>query len=121
MKLAAITLVITVALLNTAALARPGDQVPTFDINRNCSSEAAAGVDIQATMAGCVRDEVDAKKQLDQEWSKLESNLKRECVEESTIGGDQSYVELITCLEMSSSQWNGDQTVGQAPLNAERH
>jgi hypothetical protein len=39
--------------------------------------------------------------------SRLESNLKRECVEESTIGGDQSYVELITCLEMSSSQWNG--------------
>jgi hypothetical protein len=66
MKLAAMALAITVALSNTAALARPGDQVPTFDINRNCSSEAAAGVDIQATMAGCVRDEVDAKKQLEQ-------------------------------------------------------
>src|ERR1700758_5322258 len=65
MKLAAMALAITVALSNTAALARPGDQVPTFDINRNCSSEAAAGVDIQATMAGCVRDEVDAKKQLE--------------------------------------------------------
>jgi hypothetical protein len=105
MKLAAMALAITVALSNTAALARPGDQVPTFDINRNCSSEAA--VDIQATMAGCVRDEVDAKKQLEQEWSKLRSNLKRDCVAESTIGGDQSYVELITCLEMSPSQSNG--------------
>jgi len=107
MKLAAMALAITVALSNTAALARPGDQVPTFDINRNCSSEAAAGVDIQATMAGCVRDEVDAKKQLEQEWFKLRSNLKRDCVAESTIGGDQSYVELITCLEMSPSQSNG--------------
>ena len=121
MKLAAIALVITVALSGTAALAQPGDEVPSFNINRNCSSEAAEGADIQQTMANCVRDEVNAKKQLDQEWSKLESNLKRECVEESTIGGDQSYVELITCLEMSSPQWNGDQTVGQAPSNAERH
>ena len=121
MKLAAIALVFVVALSNTAALAQPGDQVTTFNINRNCSSEAAEGADIQATMAECVQDEVNAKKQLDEEWSKLESNLKRECVEESTIGGDQSYVELITCLEMSSSQWNGDQTVGQVPSNAERH
>jgi hypothetical protein len=107
MKLAAMALAITVALSNTAAPARPGAQMPTFNINRNCSSEAAAGVDIQATMAGCVRDEVNAKKQLDQEWSKWGSNLKRECVEESAMGGDQSYVELITCLEMSSSQWKG--------------
>ena len=121
MKLAVIALVISVALSNTAALAQPGDQMPTFNINRNCSSEAAEGVDIQSTMAECVQDEVNAKKQLDQEWSKLESNLKRECVEESAIGGDQSYVELITCLEMSSPQWNGDQTVGQAPSNAQRH
>jgi hypothetical protein len=120
-KLAPITLVITVALSSTAALAQPSDQMPIFNINRNCSSEAAEGVDIQSTMAECVRDEVDAKKQLGQEWPKLGSNLKRECVGESEIGGDQSYVELMTCVDMSSSQWNGDQTVGQAPSNAERH
>ena len=95
MKLAAITLVITVALSNTAALAQADDHVPTFNINRNCSSEAAEGVAIVPTMADCVRDEAVAKKQLDQEWSKLESDQKRECVEESTIGGDQA---------MSSSQ-----------------
>src|ERR1700746_4058051 len=100
-------------------MAESGDQVPTFNINRNCSSEAGEGVDIQSTMAECVQDEVNAKKQLDQEWSKLESNLKRECVEESTIGGDQSYVELVTCLDMSPPK-NGDQTVGQAS-NAQLH
>jgi hypothetical protein len=46
-----------------------------------------------------VRDEAEAKKQLEQEWSKLGSDRKRECVEESAIGGDQSYVEHITCLD----------------------
>jgi hypothetical protein len=82
MKLAALALVFTVALSNTA-LAQPGDQVPTFNINRNCSSEAAEGVDIQSTMANCVQDEVNSKKQLDQEWSKLGSDLKRQCVGEA--------------------------------------
>src|ERR1700756_1888509 len=113
MKVAGIALAITVALSNTAALAQPGEQVPTFNINRNCSSEAATGVDIQPTMELCVRDEAEAKKQLEQEWSKLGSDRKRECVVESTIGGDQSYVELLTCVEMSS-QWKGNQTGGQA-------
>src|ERR1700751_3290595 len=60
----------------------------------------------------CVRDEAEAKKQLEQEWSKLGSDRKRECVVESTIGGDQSYVELLTCVEMSS-QWKGNQTGGR--------
>ena len=120
MKLAAIALVITVALSNTAALAQPGDQVPTFKINRNRSAEAAVGVDLRSTMADYVGDEAEAKKQLDREWSKLGSDRKRECVEKA-IGGDQSYVELLTCPDMSSPQWSGDQTVGQAPSNAQRH
>ena len=83
MKLAATAMVITVVLSSTAALAQSGNQVPTFNINRNCSSEAAEGVAIAPTMPDCVRDEAEAKKQLDQEWSKLEPDQKRECVEES--------------------------------------
>jgi hypothetical protein len=100
-------------------LAEPGDKLPSFDIDRNCSAEAS-GVDIKQARAGCVRDEADAKKQLQQEWSKLGSNLKRQCVGESTIGGDQSYVELLTCLQMSS-EWTGERTARQAPSNAQRH
>jgi hypothetical protein len=100
-------------------MAASGDKLPSFDINRNCSAEAS-GVNIQQARAGCVRDEADAKKRLQQEWSKLGSNLKRQCVGESTIGGDQSYVELLTCLQMSS-QWTGERTVGQTPSNAQRH
>lgn len=122
MKLAAIAIVITVALSSAAALAQPGetsDQVPTFDINRNCRAEAAdAATSFQQEEADCVRDEANAKKQLGQEWSKLGPN-KRDCIVESSIGGDQSYVELLTCLEMSSPQWNGAED--RAASNAEPH
>jgi hypothetical protein len=100
-------------------MAEAGDKLPSFEIHQNCSAEAS-GVDIQQARAGCVRDEADAKKQLEKQWSTLESNLKRRCVGESTIGGDQSYVELLTCLQMSS-EWTGKRSARQAPSNAQRH
>ncbi|MGA7804492.1 hypothetical protein [Bradyrhizobium sp.] len=100
--------------------AEPAGKLPSFDIDRNCSSEASAGTNVQLTKTECVRDEVDARKRLDQQWSRLGSHVRRECVGESTIGGDQSYVELLTCLQMSS-EWTGSQTVGQAPADASHH
>jgi hypothetical protein len=42
-----------------------------------------------------------AKDQLAKNWSRFSASQKRACVKESTAGGDQSYVELLTCLEMS--------------------
>ena len=86
-------------------MAESGAQVPTFDVDRNCSAEASSGANIQQTKADCQRDEAEAKKQLDQRWSKLSAGVKRQCITESTIGGDQSYVELLTCLEMSSGEF----------------
>ena len=103
----------------SAAFAASRHQLPSYDIQRNCSREASDSGNFQQTMAECVRDENDAKKQLDQQWSKLAaSKAKSQCLEESGIGGDQSYLELLTCLKMSSI-WTGDQTVGQAPSNGQ--
>jgi hypothetical protein len=101
-------------------LAESAERVPTFDIDRNCSSEASEGANVQQTKASCQRDEADAKKQLDQRWSRLSADAKRQCVKESSIGGDQSYVELLTCLQMSSD-WSDDRTVGEEPPNARPH
>lgn len=75
------------------------DRPPAFDINQNCKAEAAGtGVGSDA----CMRDEKDAKDQLAKNWSRFSGSQKRACVEESSVGGDQSYVELLTCLEMSA-------------------
>jgi hypothetical protein len=117
-------LLLFVALCSTAsalyaAPRRQLGQLPSFDIQRNCSNEASDSGNYEQTKAECVRDENDAKKQLDQRWSKLAaSKAKSQCLEESRIGGDQSYTELLTCLKMSSD-WTDDQTtVGQAPSNS---
>jgi hypothetical protein len=105
----------------SAAFAAPRrHQLPSYDIQRNCSREASDSGNVQITKEECIRDETDAKKQLDQQWSKLAaSKAKSECLLESGIGGDQSYLELLTCLKMSSVWTGGDQTtVGQAPASS---
>ena len=81
------------------------DEPPAFDIARNCSSEAAGAV-AGAGVASCTRDETEAKNQLAKRWSSFSASQKNDCVEESSIGGEKSYVELLTCLEMATGQFS---------------
>ena len=79
------------------------DRIPAFDIVQNCSAEvAAAGIE---KVAGCTKDETDAKNDLDKRWPEFGASDKQACVGESSIGGAQSYVELLTCLEMFSGEF----------------
>ena len=50
----------------------------------------------------CMSDETDAKSQLSKRRSSYSASQKKECVGESSVGGEESYVELLTCLEMSA-------------------
>jgi hypothetical protein len=83
--------------------ARAADRIPAFDIVRNCSAEvASSGTE---KVADCTKDETDAKNELDKRWPRFGASDKQTCVGESSIGGTQSYVELLTCLEMSSGEF----------------
>ena len=78
------------------------DEVPAFDIARNCNEETAgSGI---GGPAACTKDETDAKNELAKRWSQFGATEKRFCVGESSTGGERSYVELLTCLEMSTGQ-----------------
>ena len=83
------------------------DELPAFDIARNCNEETA-GAAIGGP-ASCTKDETDAKNQLAKRWSSYSASQKKECVGESSIGGEKSYVELLTCLEMATDQLGRDQ------------
>ncbi|WFU82421.1 hypothetical protein QA645_06660 [Bradyrhizobium sp. CIAT3101] len=79
--------------------AAAADRIPAFDIVRNCSAEVAV---VGTEIADCAKDETDAKDELDRRWPEFDASNKKTCVAESTNGDAQSYVELLTCLEMSS-------------------
>jgi hypothetical protein len=83
--------------------ARAADRIPAFDIVGNCSAEVAnVGTE---KVADCTKDETDAKNELDKSWPQFGASDKQACVGESSIGGAQSYVELLTCLEMFSGEF----------------
>jgi hypothetical protein len=84
--------------------ARAADEPPAFDIARNCNSEATGSVP-GAGVESCTRDETEAKNELAKRWSQFDASQKKVCISESSTGGDQSYVELLTCLEMPSGQF----------------
>jgi hypothetical protein len=77
------------------------DKIPAFDIVRNCKAEAV-GSTFDDAGASCTRDETEAKNDLTKRWSQFGASQKKSCIGESSTGGDQSYVELLTCLEMGS-------------------
>lgn len=94
------------AIVPAFAIDRAGaaDEPPVFDIARNCKAETA-GAAIRGPEA-CRNDETQAKDQLGKRWSSYDASQKKECVGESSIGGEKSYVELLTCLEMSTGHFS---------------
>jgi Tfp pilus assembly protein PilV len=94
------------AIVPAFAIDRAGaaDEIPAFDIARNCKAEMA-----DASIGGpasCERDETQAKNQLAGRWSSYSASQKKECVGESATGGEKSSVELLTCLEMSTGHFS---------------
>jgi len=101
------TLIFAVAAIVAASWAidqaPAADRIPAFDIVRNCGAEAAdVGTE---SAADCTKDETDAKNELEKSWPQFGASDKQACVGESSIGGAQSYVELLTCLEMFSGEF----------------
>lgn len=81
------------------------DEVPTYDVRKSCKSDVQAfqskGSD-EEIRKGCQNDEQNARATLVSKWTQFTSASKRQCTRLQGDGsGPQSYVELLTCLEMA--------------------
>ena len=92
------------AIVPAFAIDRAGaaDEPPVFDIAQNCREEVVGAI---TTVKSCTKDETDAKNELTKRWSQFGASEKKSCIGEVVIGGDKSYVELLTCLEMTTGQF----------------
>jgi hypothetical protein len=72
--------------------------VPTFDIGATCRAATVS----KAELDTCTRDEEHARERLAKEWGRSAPAETRHCTQLSSMKGFQSYVELVTCLEMAS-------------------
>jgi len=81
------------------------DDIPTLDVNPVCHGIALQGeleAGLQRTnFEQCVKSEQDTREQLKKEWSTFTTADRTDCVNLAKTGGEPSYTELITCMEMA--------------------
>lgn len=82
------------------------DKVPVLNYERSCRAAVHAAAMPNRNENACLQDEKAAAAKLKQEWSTFTPAQKSHCVQLSTTGGLPSYVELLTCMEMSKAAAN---------------
>jgi hypothetical protein len=93
------------AALGLSASPSRSDEYPTLNVAQVCHGIADQS-DFQdglstVTFDQCIQAEHDEREAVIKQWSTFSLDDKRHCIAEATMGGDSSYTELLTCLEMA--------------------
>ena len=98
---------VSVVLLTAPSLAARADDVPVLNVQQVCRGIAQQAMDPSETggpdlaMSQCVSSEQEVRTELIKAWPAFVAADKQHCTREATMGGEASYTELITCLEMA--------------------
>jgi hypothetical protein len=83
------------------------DSVPTLNVEQVCTGIAQQGgvtfhdSAIAQEKKECLDSEQSIRNELVKQWPSFDGSDKVHCTNESRMGGDSSYTELLTCLEMA--------------------
>jgi hypothetical protein len=83
------------------------DRVPELNIVPVCKGIAQQGgvtfhdPAIPQEQKNCIESERAVREQLIKQWSSFLVDDRTHCISETTMGGESSYTELLTCLEMA--------------------
>ncbi len=97
----------TVLALGAQLLVPVADGVPTLNVEQVCEGIAQQGgvtfhdPAIAQEKKNCLESEAAIREQLSKQWTSFSPADRSHCVNESVMGGDSSYTELLTCLEMA--------------------
>jgi len=101
-------MILPTALALGAQLMLPvADGVPNLNVEQVCEGIAQQGgvtfhdPAIAQEKKNCLESEKSTREELVKQWSSFSSADKISCVTESKMGGESSYTELLTCLEMA--------------------
>lgn len=75
------------------------DQAPNWNVEPSCRVEASRTIPL-GDLQVCMDTERTARDQLAKEWEQFASADKAHCLRLSTLGGEPSYTDLLTCLEL---------------------
>ncbi len=101
-------MILPAALVLGAHLVLPvSDGVPTLNVDQVCQGIAQQGgvsfhdTDIAEEKKNCLDSENAIREELVKQWQSFAPADKTHCTNESKMGGESSYTELLTCLEMA--------------------
>jgi hypothetical protein len=83
------------------------DSVPQLNVEQVCEGIAKQGgvtfhdPAIATEKKNCIDSEQAIRSDLVKQWSNFQAADRVHCVNESVMGGESSYTELLTCLEMA--------------------
>lgn len=90
-------------ILTSSHLVLVADAVPELKYEPSCRSAAATAAMQNRNENACLEDEKAARAKLKEEWNTFTPAQRSHCVRLSLTGGMPSYVELLTCVEMSKA------------------
>ena len=96
-----------IGLLLTVTGAARADDVPNLNVEQVCDGIAQQGgvtfrdPAIAQEKKNCLDSELAVRNELVKQWRKFDRADKTSCVNKSQMGGESSYTELLTCLEMA--------------------
>jgi hypothetical protein len=77
------------------------DNVPALNVRPSCEAAAKAASSLRKDVQSCLDSESRARDELAKQWREFASTDRDRCLQESRLGGEPSYSELVTCLEMA--------------------
>ena len=96
---------LSLALLGGQPVVLVSDRIPELNVEGLCKATTAAdkamGLVLAQSYEACMRDETTARQQLTAIWQANRSPVRDNCEGEAVAGGSQSYVDLLTCIQMT--------------------
>ncbi len=98
---------ISVVWLMMPIMPAQSDELPVLDVLPLCRGIVSQGDaplqagDRSVTVEECLKAEQDDRATMKQEWSTFSASDRKNCIAEATMGGESSYTDLLTCLEMA--------------------
>src|SRR3954467_3909582 len=93
------------AMINSQTTIPVSERVPQLNVEATCkatvATDKAMGLDLAQSYDDCMRDENSALQQLHSVWLTNSDSLRTRCEGEATAGGSDSYVDLLTCMQMA--------------------
>jgi hypothetical protein len=98
---------IAVAFLMAPIFPAQSDDTPVLNVLPLCrgivsqDDDSLEAGDRSVSLKQCLAAEQEDRETMKKEWSTFSTSDKKNCTAEATMGGESSYTDLITCLEMA--------------------